>query len=117
MIFIDVLTWKNYLELCKPRVVALIIFTAMVGMLLAVEGFPPIDLFIYGSTGIGLAASSAAAINHYIDRKSDAKMARTENRPLPKGELSAKNVLSFALVLGGISMILLAVMVKKVMEV
>ena len=106
------LTWKNYLELCKPRVVALIIFTAMVGMLLAVEGFPPVDLFIYGSVGIGLAASSAAAINHYIDRKADAIMARTENRPLPKGELNAKNVLVFAFILAIISMGLLGGMVN-----
>ncbi len=107
-----ILSWKNYLELCKPNVVALIIFTAIVGMLLAVDGIPPLDIFIYSTIGIGLAAASAAAINHYIDRQSDAQMARTENRPLPKGELNAKNVIIFALILGLISMLLLIFMVN-----
>ncbi len=107
-----ILPWKNYLELCKPKVVALIIFTAIVGMLLAVDGIPPLDIFIYSTIGIGLAAASAAAINHYIDRQSDAQMARTENRPLPKGELNAKNVIIFALILGLISMLLLIFMVN-----
>jgi len=107
-----ILSWKNYLELCKPNVVALIIFTAIVGMLLAVDGIPPLDILIYSTIGIGLAAASAAAINHYIDRQSDAQMARTENRPLPKGELNAKNVIIFALILGLISMLLLIFMVN-----
>jgi protoheme IX farnesyltransferase len=107
-----ILSWKNYLELCKPKVVALIIFTAIVGMLLAVDGIPPLGTLIYATLGIGLAAAAAAAINHYIDRQSDAKMARTENRPLPKGELNAKNVIIFALILGLISMLLLVFMVN-----
>ena len=106
------LSWKNYLELCKPNVVALIVFTAIVGMLLAVPGMPPMDNFIYGTIGIGLAASSAAAINHYLDQKADAEMARTQNRPLPKGELSARNVLVFAGIIGLISMLLLVFMVN-----
>ncbi len=105
-------SWKNYLELCKPRVVALIVFTAIVGMLLAVPGFPPLNNFIYGTIGIGLAASSAAAINHYIDQKSDAGMIRTQNRPLPKGHLSARNVLIFAGTLGIFSMLLLVIKVN-----
>ncbi|MCK4494666.1 MAG: heme o synthase, partial [Methylococcales bacterium] len=108
----DVFSWKNYLELCKPKVVALIIFTAIVGMLLAVEGIPPLALLIYATIGIGLAASSAAAINHYIDRQSDAKMTRTENRPLPQGTLSANNVIIFALILGVISMLILGFLVN-----
>ena len=106
------LSWKNYLELCKPNVVALIVFTAIVGMLLAVPGMPPMDKFIFGTIGIGLAASSAAAINHYLDQKADAEMARTQNRPLPKGELSARNVLVFAGIIGLISMLLLVFMVN-----
>jgi len=101
------LSWKNYLELCKPKVVALILFTAIVGMLLAVPGLPPMANVIYGTLGIGLAASSAAAINHFIDQKADAEMARTQNRPLPTGELSARNVLVFAGILGLLSMLLL----------
>lgn len=107
------LSFKNYLELCKPKVVALIVFTAIVGMLLAVKGLPPLGLFIFGTLGIGLAASSAAAINHYIDRKADAEMTRTENRPLPKGELNATNVISFALVLGVLSMLILVFLVNS----
>ncbi len=105
-------SWKSYLELCKPKVVALIVFTAIAGMLLAVPGMPPIALFIYSSLGIALAAASAAAINHYIDREADALMDRNKNRPLPKGDLSAAQVLTFALVLGAISMALLIVMVN-----
>lgn len=109
-----IFSWKNYLELCKPKVVALIIFTAIVGMLLAVEGIPPLGRFIYATLGIGLAAASAATINHYIDRQADAKMARTKNRPLPKGNLSAKNVFYFALLLGIISMLILVFMVNLI---
>lgn len=106
------LSWRNYLELCKPKVVALIVFTAVVGMLLAVPGMPPLDTLIYSTVGIALAASSAAAINHFIDQKADAEMTRTQNRPLPKGELSSRNVIIFALVLGVIAMALLIFMVN-----
>ena len=106
------LTWKNYLELCKPRVVALLVFTANVGMLLAVPGMPPIALFIYATLGIGLASASAAAINHFIDQKADAEMARTQNRPLPQGDLNSKNVLIFAAVLGITAMLILIFLVN-----
>ena len=106
------LSWRNYLELCKPKVVTLIVFTAVVGMLLAVPGVPPLDTLIYSTVGIALAASSAAAVNHFIDQKADAEMKRTQNRPLPKGELSSKNVIIFALILGVIGMALLVFMVN-----
>jgi protoheme IX farnesyltransferase len=106
------LSWRNYIELCKPKVVTLIVFTAVVGMLLAVPGIPPLDTLIYSTVGIALAASSAAAINHFIDQKADAEMKRTQNRPLPKGELSSKNVIIFALVIGSIGMALLIFMVN-----
>ena len=109
----SVLSWKNYLTLCKPNVVAEMLFTAVVGMLLAVPGMPEIEPFAYGLIGIGLAASSAAAIDHFIDRKADAQMARTEKRPLPMGELSAINVLSFALVLGVSAMLILVFLVNS----
>ena len=99
--------WKNYLTLCKPNVVAEMLFTAVVGMLLAMPTLPPIDLMIYGLIGIGFASASAAAINHFIDRNADAKMRRTENRPLPQGTLSSANVLIFATILGVSAMILL----------
>ncbi|WP_426994709.1 heme o synthase [Methylomonas sp. CM2] len=106
------LSWKNYLELCKPRVVALIVFTAIVGMLLAVPGMPPLALFVYATIGIGLAASSAAAINHFIDQEADAEMARTRNRPLPTGELNSRQVLLFAAAIGLFAMGLLAGLVN-----
>ena len=105
-------SWKNYLELCKPRVVALIVFTAIVGMLLAVPGMPPLANLCYGTLGIALAASSAAAINHFIDQKADAEMARTKNRPLPTGELNSLNVLSFAATIGVIAMAILVLEVN-----
>ena len=103
----SVLTWKNYYTLCKPNVVAEMLFTAVVGMLLAVPGMPPVEPFIFGTLGIALAASSAAAVNHFIDRNADAQMARTEKRPLPTGELTTTNVITFALVLGVSSMLIL----------
>jgi len=108
----SVLSWKNYLTLCKPNVVAEMLFTAVVGMLLAVPGMPEMQPFIYGIIGIALAASSAAAINHFIDRKADAQMTRTEKRPLPMGDLSATNVLSFALILGVSAMLILVFLVN-----
>ncbi len=108
----SVLSWKNYLTLCKPKVVAEMLFTAVVGMLLAVPGMPPLEPFIYGITGIALAASSAAAINHFIDRKADAQMSRTDKRPLPTGELTPTNVIGFAAVLGISSMLLLVLLVN-----
>jgi protoheme IX farnesyltransferase len=106
------LTWQNYLELCKPKVVVLIVFTAVVGMLLAVPGLPPISNLFFGTLGIALAAASAAAINHFLDQKADATMARTENRPLPKGRLNSSNVIAFAVGIGCLSMLILVTQVN-----
>lgn len=103
----------RYFELCKPRVVYLIVFTAVVGMFLAVPGWPPLSALIAGTLGIGLAASSAAAINHLLDQKIDAVMARTRDRPLPSGQLDTRQVLVFALALCAASMILLLVWVNS----
>ena len=97
----------QYLELCKPKVVVLIVFTAIVGMFLAVPGWPPLSALLAGTLGIGLAASSAAAINHLLDHRIDAKMKRTKNRPLATGQLSERNVLVFALSLGVLAMAIL----------
>jgi len=105
-------TARQYLELCKPKVVYLIVFTAVVGMLLAVPGWPPLSALVFGTVGIGLAASSAAAINHLLDQRIDAVMARTRNRPLPSGQLGVAQVLTFALTLGVISMTVLIVWVN-----
>lgn len=104
--------WKSYLTLCKPNVVAEMLFTAIVGMLLAMPTLPPIDLMFYSLVGIGFASASAAAINHFIDRNADAKMRRTENRPLPQGELGSVQVLTFAGVLGVVAMLLLMIKVN-----
>jgi protoheme IX farnesyltransferase len=97
-------TFYQYLELCKPRVVFLIVFTAVVGMFLAVPGWPPLIPLLAGTLGIGLAASSAAAVNHLLDHRIDAKMARTRRRPLASGKLTERKVLVFALVLGLLAM-------------
>jgi protoheme IX farnesyltransferase len=75
----------GYLELCKPKVVTLIVFTAVVGMLLAAPGMVPWQPALFGTLGIALAACSAAAINHVLDRRIDAQMRRTRRRPLPTG--------------------------------
>jgi len=103
---------SSYYELCKPRVVMLIVFTAVVGMFLAVPGWPSINALIAGTIGIGLAASSAAAINHLLDQRIDALMARTRGRPLPTGQLSTTQVLTFAFILGLISMSVLVIWVN-----
>ncbi|MFL6547079.1 MAG: heme o synthase [Povalibacter sp.] len=100
-------TWRDYYELGKPRVVMLIVFTAIVGMFLAVPGLPPPQALLLGTIGIGLAASCAAAINHVLDRRFDAQMARTRNRPLPTGHVTELQALSYATLLGVISMVLL----------
>ena len=102
--------WRQYWALTKPRVVALIVFTALVGMCLAVDGLPSAREFrdgALGLLGIWLAAASAAAINHVLDARIDALMARTIDRPLPTGGLTARQALAFALALGAASMLLL----------
>ena len=107
-------TIRSYLGLCKLKVVALIVFTAMVGMFLATSppGMVPWDVLLFGNLGIGMAAASAAAINHVLDAREDAKMARTSNRPLPQGELNERNALIFAAVLGAVAMLMLVLMVN-----
>jgi len=97
----------DYLELCKPKVVSLIVFTAVVGMFLAVPGLVPLDKLLFGTLGIGLAASSAAAINHVLDARIDAVMRRTRRRPLPTGHLTEIEALMFATALGIVSMLML----------
>jgi heme o synthase len=97
----------EYLALTKPKVVALIVFTALVGMFLAVPGLPPLDKLLFGTLGIAFAAGSAAAINHLLDQNADALMARTRGRPLPTGQLTAAQAARFALALGALSMLVL----------
>lgn len=90
----------EFYELCKPRVVMLIVFTAIVGMFLAVPGLPPWSALLWGTIGIGLQAASAAAVNQIIDREIDARMARTCGRPLVTGRLTLAECIAFATVLG-----------------
>ena len=104
--------WRDYLVLCKPKIVCLIVFTALVGMLLATPGLAPFPLLVWATLGIGLAAASAAAINHIVDQEVDGVMARTLKRPLPKGDLSAREAMVFAAVLCVISMTILGIYVN-----
>jgi protoheme IX farnesyltransferase len=91
---------RQFLSLTKPRVVSLIVFTAVIGMFLAVPGLPPLKPVLFGTLGIALVAAAAAAINCLVEQKIDAKMARTRARPLPRGELSTQQTLMFASVIG-----------------
>ena len=100
--------WRAYLELCKPKVVALLVFTAMVGMFLAVPGLVPWRSLVLGTVGIGLASAAAAALNHVIDREADARMKRTDHRPLPSGTLDLRRSITFAAILAAVSMFILA---------
>ncbi len=104
--------FREYYELTKPRVVALIVFTAIIGMFLAVPGWPPFGPLIFGTIGITLAAASAAAINQVIDARVDARMARTSARPLPSGSVTEREAIVFALALGAVSMLILSLLVN-----
>lgn len=90
---------KDYLELTKPKVVALLVLTAWVGMMLAVPGLPDLLTVLAATVGIGLLSAAAAAINHVVDQRIDAQMARTYSRPVAKGRLSSKQASSFAFTL------------------
>lgn len=99
--------WRDYYELTKPRVVMLIVFTAVVGMFLAVPAWPDPVALLFGTLGIGMASSSAAVFNHVLDHRVDILMMRTRGRPLPQGKLTERAALTFASMLCVISMIIL----------
>ena len=99
--------WRDYYELTKPRVVLLIVFTAIVGMFLAVPGWPGLNALLFGTLGIGFAASSAAAINHLLDVRVDIQMSRTRRRPLPQGKVSESHALAFAFFLCAAAILIL----------
>ena len=103
---------RDYYTLTKPRVVQLLVFTAIVGMLLATPGMVPWDVLILGSLGIGLAAASGAVVNQVVDQRVDAQMSRTRERPLPTGRVSDRDAFAFALVLGVTGLGLLAVAIN-----
>jgi protoheme IX farnesyltransferase len=101
------LDWRDYYELTKPRVVILIVFTAVVGMFLSVPGWPDATLALFGTIGIAMASSSAAVFNHVLDARIDILMMRTRGRPLPQGKLTERSALMFASSLCVMSMIIL----------
>ena len=96
----EVASWRDYLELCKPNVVLVMIVTSAIGMFMAVPGMVPVDILVLGNLGIALCAASAATINHLVDRRIDLKMARTLNRPIAKGRVGSSQALTFSFVLG-----------------
>lgn len=97
----------QYYQLTKPRVVSLIVFTAVVGMFLATPGMVPLDVLWFGTLGIGLAAASGAAVNQILDQRYDNLMARTRRRPLPTGQINTAQALTFAIGLAALSMFVL----------
>ncbi|MBQ0713005.1 MAG: heme o synthase [Porticoccus sp.] len=105
-------SWRDYLELTKPKVVALMILTTVIGMFLAVPGMVPLDALILGNLGIALCAGAAAVINHVVDRQIDTKMARTVNRPVAKGRIQPPQAMLFAAMLGVLGMAILLVFIN-----
>lgn len=103
---------RQFLQLTKPRVVSLIVFTAVIGMFLATPGLPALGALVFGTLGIALAAGAAAAINCLVEQKVDAVMARTRARPLPMGQVTSLQTLIFAGVIGGTGLGVLYVLVN-----
>jgi len=104
--------WRDYYHLCKARVVAVLLLTAVVGMYLATPELPDFFLVITATFGIGLCASSAAAFNHVLDRRFDAVMYRTRNRPLPSGKVGTQQAIVFATGIGGFGFVILYFLVN-----
>jgi protoheme IX farnesyltransferase len=104
--------WRYYYQMTKPKVVLLIAFTSLVGMLLSHEGLVPWEPLLFGLLGISLAAACGAVINHVIDQRIDAMMDRTSWRPIPSGHMDTPHAIGFALLLGGLSMLLLYLLVN-----
>ncbi len=104
--------WPDFLELTKPRVVALMLITAVIGMCMAVPGFVPWRPLVLGNIGIAFCAGAAAAINHVVDERIDQKMSRTTNRPVAQGRVSQSEAIVFAAILAILGTALLAVTVN-----
>ncbi len=105
-------SWRDYYEMCKPRVVLLMLLCAVVGMFLAVPGMVPLDTLIFGTLGIALVAGSAAAVNHLADAEIDARMARTHDRPIAQGRVGFNQGVGFAAVTGIVGMLVLYFLVN-----
>jgi protoheme IX farnesyltransferase len=106
------LNWRDYLELCKPRVVALMLLTVIVGMYLATPGWVALSILWPTLVGISFCAASAAAINHLVDKRIDAIMARTKKRPVAQGRVTVKQALYFASLMGSLGLIILTLFVN-----
>ncbi len=107
-----VVPWRDYLTLCKPRVVALMLLCATVGMFLASTSIVPLDLLIFTNLGIALVAGSAACVNHLVDAGVDAQMARTARRPIAQGRVSVSSAILFSAVTGASGIAILALLVN-----
>lgn len=105
-------SWRDFYEMCKPRVVMLMILTSLVGMFLAVPGMVPLDILIFGNLGIALVAGSGAVVNHLIDYKVDSLMKRTHNRPIPQGRVDLRQAAMFAAAIGIAGMLILLFLVN-----
>jgi protoheme IX farnesyltransferase len=103
---------QQFLALTKPRVVSLIVFTAVIGMFLATPGMVPLQTLVFGTLGIGLVAGAAAAVNCLVEQKVDALMARTRARPLPMGQVTSLQTLLFACVVGALGLSMLHALVN-----
>jgi len=104
--------WQDYLELTKPRVVALMILTAVIGMCMAVPGLVPWQPLVFGNLGIALCAGAAAAINHIVDERIDQQMARTQARPVATGRISQQDATLFAFALATLGVTVLVLWVN-----
>ncbi len=106
------IAWRRYYDLTKPKVVLLILFTTLVGMLLASPGMVDWKILLFGLLGIGMASAAGAALNHVVDQRIDAIMDRTRNRPLPSGNMDTPHAMAFALSMAIISVLMLAMTVN-----
>lgn len=106
-------TWHDYLELCKPRVVALMLLTVLAGMYLSTPGWVPLITLSTALLGIGLCAGSAAAVNHLLDKRIDAIMLRTQKRPVAHGRISVRQAVFFATIIGVSGLFILSYFVNQ----
>ncbi len=105
-------SWRDYLELCKPRVVALMLLTCVIGMLLSTETWVALDILVLGNLGVAFCAGAAAVVNHVVDRGIDTKMARTYNRPVAQGRVQPRSAIIFSVALATLGFSLLAFFVN-----
>lgn len=105
-------SWRDYYEMCKPRVVMMMVVTSLVGMFLAVPGMVPISVLVWGNLGIALVASAGAVINHLIDYRIDTIMQRTLKRPIPQGKVTPTQALIFAMTICLLGMLILIFLVN-----